>query len=267
MVIGKTFAWAHLPKAGGDATAAMFRLFPDLVEFQDPVDSDAKHPSFQDRAGLVAGKRLVLNIRRLPAWVLSRAHHVNREGLAPDYEPLPMDSPHELSESSFPDYRLGTFTDDGRLEIGAWLRMESLAEDFLRFVSELRDVTEEERARVGELGANRTPLDLPARRPAARFAASAPPGLVRSEHRGELAFLLRAKARGVADHPYLARLVVQSEDERAERALLLAGTPPDDHAVDRADTLDFDHPRPLTRPVGRRQLLCDHALGPAKPGP
>src|SRR2546425_10243386 len=153
MVIGKTFAWAHLPKAGGDATAAMFRLFPDLVEFQDPVDSDAKHPSFQDRAGLVAGKRLVLNIRRLPAWVLSRAHHINRHGLAPDYEPLPMDSPHELSESSFPDYRLSTFTDDGKLEIGVWLRLESLAEDFLSFVSELRDVSEEEHARIGELGA------------------------------------------------------------------------------------------------------------------
>ena len=153
MVIGKTFAWGHLPKAGGDATAAMFRVFPDLVEFQDPPDSDAKHTLFKNRAELVAGKRLVLNIRRLPAWVLSRAHHVNREGLAPDYEPLPMDSPQELSESSFPDYRLGTFTDDGKFEIGAWLRMESLAEDFLRFVSELRDVSEEERARIGELGA------------------------------------------------------------------------------------------------------------------
>lgn len=153
MVIGKTFAWGHLPKAGGDATAAMFRIFGDLVESQDPADGDAKHTLFRDRLEQIEGKRLVLNLRRLPEWVLSRAHHVNKRGLAPEYKPQPMESPHELSKSPFPDFRLGTFTDGGRLEIDTWLRVETLAEDFLALVSELRDVREEERARVLELGA------------------------------------------------------------------------------------------------------------------
>ena len=50
MVIGAGFAWAHLPKTGGDATLAMFRVFPDLVEFADPDDSNDKHAQFGSRA-------------------------------------------------------------------------------------------------------------------------------------------------------------------------------------------------------------------------
>jgi hypothetical protein len=152
MVIGKTFAWGHLPKTGGDATGAMFRIFPDLVELQDPPDSDEKHALFRDRLNQIRGKRLLLNFRRLPSWALSRAHHVNKRGLAPDYRPLPMDSPQQLAESSFPDYRLSTYTDDGKLEIERWLRLESLADDFLGFISELREVTGDERRQVIELG-------------------------------------------------------------------------------------------------------------------
>jgi hypothetical protein len=152
MVIGRTFAWGHLPKAGGDATAGMFQIFGDLVEHQDPPDSDVKHTLFRDRRAQIEGKRLVLNFRRLPEWVLSRAHHVNKRGLAPEYKPQPMQSPHELAESQFPDFRLGTFTDEGRLQIDRWLRVESLADDFLTFISELRDVSDSERARVLELG-------------------------------------------------------------------------------------------------------------------
>jgi hypothetical protein len=152
VVIGKTFAWGHLPKTGGDATAEMFSVFPDLVEHQDPPDSDDKHTLFRDRLKQIEGKRLILNFRRLPAWVLSRAHHVNKRGLAPEYKPLPMESPQQLADSSFPDYRLSTFTDNDAFEIDRWLRLEMLAEDFLAFVSELREVTDDERRRVTELG-------------------------------------------------------------------------------------------------------------------
>jgi hypothetical protein len=160
MVIGATFAWGHLPKTGGDATAALFRLFPDLVQFEDPTDSDDKHALFRDRPKQIAGKRLILNFRRLPAWVLSRAHQINRRGLAPEYRPMPMESPHQLAESSFPDYRLSTFTDDGRLEIDRWLRVETLADDFLAFISELREVTDAEREMVsGHAGVNELDYD------------------------------------------------------------------------------------------------------------
>ena len=35
MVIGKEFAWAHLPKTGGDTTRTLFEAFPGLVQFAD----------------------------------------------------------------------------------------------------------------------------------------------------------------------------------------------------------------------------------------
>jgi hypothetical protein len=152
VVIGAGFAWAHLPKTGGDATLAMFGLFPDLVEFADPHDTNDKHASFRDRAAEIRGKLLVMNIRRLPAWILSRAQHVSRRGIHPDYEPIPMATPDELANSPFPDSRLMLYTDEGRFWPDRWLRMESLAGDFADFVSSMREVSDTERGRVEGLG-------------------------------------------------------------------------------------------------------------------
>jgi hypothetical protein len=151
MVIGERFAWAHLPKTGGTATLELFLLFPELILFGDFDDSNAKHTLFGDRSDQVTGKLLVMNIRRLPLWALSRAQHVARWGVHPDYVPIPMGSADELADSDFPDNRLGLFTGAGRFEIDTWLRMERLAEDFLDFISEYTDVTEEQRAAVFNL--------------------------------------------------------------------------------------------------------------------
>jgi hypothetical protein len=148
MVIGERFAWAHLPKTGGSATLELFQLFPELIEFADIEDSNVKHTRFAEREAQVAGKRLALNVRRLPSWVLSRAQHHARWGVYPEYEPTPMASPEELAESGFADDRLALFTDDGRFEIDTWLRMEHLAEDFLDFISAYTEVTDERRAAV-----------------------------------------------------------------------------------------------------------------------
>ena len=152
MVIGHDFAWAHLPKTGGDATLALFGLFPDLIEFSDPADSNDKHTLFESRASQIRGKVLAMNFRRLPSWVLSRAQHVSRRGIYPDYEPLPMGTPDELADSDFPDDRLRLYTSEGRFHPDHWLRMESLADDFLGFVSGFRDVADAERRGVEELG-------------------------------------------------------------------------------------------------------------------
>ncbi len=148
MVIGERFAWAHLPKAAGSTTQELFRLFPELVQFADPDDGNDKHAPFRDRAAQVEGKLLALNFRHLPTWVLSRAQHVARWGIWPEYVPIPMDSPKALSESNFPDSRLLLYTDDGRLSIDRWLRVEQLQEDFLSFVSEFYEVDSERRAQV-----------------------------------------------------------------------------------------------------------------------
>jgi hypothetical protein len=152
MVIGERFAWAHLPKTGGMATERMFRLFPALIVFADPDDTDEKHATFRARRRMLDGKLLAMNLRRLPFWVLSRAQYVSREGIWPDYDPIPMAPAAELAGSSFPDSRIHLYTDDGRFTIERWLRTESLAEDFLRFAAEFTDVSAEQREAVLGLG-------------------------------------------------------------------------------------------------------------------
>jgi hypothetical protein len=152
MVIGHEFAWAHLPKTGGNATLAFFDLFPHLIVSADRRDSRLTHTYFPDRADEVSGKQLVLGIRRLPAWMLSRAHYRTRHGAYPDYVPLPMESPHQMAESSHADRVLRSFTAEGRFQIDRWLRMEFLESDFLDFISQFTDVAETEKQRIMELG-------------------------------------------------------------------------------------------------------------------
>ena len=152
MVIGREFAWAHLPKTAGMATAKLFKLFPELIVYIDPEDTNEKHTLFRERADEVSGKLLAMNLRRLPLWVLSRAQHVSRWGIYPDYQPIPMDSPEQLADSSFPDTRIELYTDGGRFQIERWIRAEHLDEDFVDFISSFTDVTEERRQQVADLG-------------------------------------------------------------------------------------------------------------------
>jgi hypothetical protein len=152
MVIGEQFAWAHLPKTAGTVTVAMFDVFAGLVLSADDPEGIDAHVTFRERADQVSGKRLVMNFRRLPSWVLSRAYYVSLHGVHPDFEPVPFPPADELADSSLPDERLALFSDRGRVAIDRWLRVESLAEDLLAFVSELRPVTSEEHARVSAVG-------------------------------------------------------------------------------------------------------------------
>jgi hypothetical protein len=126
----------------------MFGAFDGLVRFADSPDGVDAHLTFADRSEEIEGRLLVLNLRRLPAWALSRARYVSIHGVYPDFEPIAMPSADELAGSAFPDERLALFTGGGRLEIDRWLRAESLADDVLDFVASLREVTDAERARI-----------------------------------------------------------------------------------------------------------------------
>jgi hypothetical protein len=151
MVIGKEFAWAHIPKTGGCTTLALFQMFPELLESIDPHDSNTKHSLFRDRERQIEGKMLVCTIRRLPEWMLDRAMHETLEGLWPDYKPRPMRSPAQIAATQFADGWISYMTDFGRLKIDRWLRLEHLREDFFEFVSQFTEVGEEQRKRIFEL--------------------------------------------------------------------------------------------------------------------
>jgi hypothetical protein len=152
MVIAERFAWVHVPKTGGDATYAMFAAVPGLILDSDRLDSNDKHLGFWARADELDGKLLVMNIRRLPAWSLSAAHHKAAVGLHPDFEPLPLDSADEMAESTDPDDMLRWLTGGDDFPVDRWLRTEYLERDVLELLDELGMLTAEARERVRAVG-------------------------------------------------------------------------------------------------------------------
>jgi hypothetical protein len=152
MVIGGNFAWAHMGKTGGDATLAMFRAVPRLIAFADPDNGNDKHADFQSRWALVKDKALLLNIRRLPHWIVSFARHQATRGLWPDYKPLPMMSGDEMAASTAPDNHLSIYTHDQHIPIDRWLRTEMLAEDFIGAMTDIARLTDEEAEKVRAVG-------------------------------------------------------------------------------------------------------------------
>ena len=141
MVVGERFAWGHLAKTAGDATLGLFRLFPELIEFSDDATEPVKHARFAQRSELVAGKILALNIRRLPAWVLSYATDQAANGRTPPW------SAEQMSGTAVPDQKLASWLDEG-IHVEHWFRVEHLADDFLAFVSAFTPITRARRMRV-----------------------------------------------------------------------------------------------------------------------
>lgn len=76
VVVGRQFVWLHLGKTGGDATYHMFRQVPELIVRADGPKSPAKHDTPDIRQSeLLSSLDRIMNIRRLPSWLLSHAHH------------------------------------------------------------------------------------------------------------------------------------------------------------------------------------------------
>jgi hypothetical protein len=75
MVIGKDFVWAHFAKNGGDSIYDLFDLFPELVIKKSSKRDPLKHTTFKNTPGIEHIQYRVMNIRRLPAYWLSRCFH------------------------------------------------------------------------------------------------------------------------------------------------------------------------------------------------
>lgn len=149
MVIGERYAWCHLQKTGGDATLQLFQLFPEIVVHADPRNTQAKHTTFADREAEVRGRLLACNLRRLPAWMLSwDQHHSMHRSIRANGRPVLMSSPQQMAEIPRGDRLLEHVTAGGRFAIDRWLRMEHLADDFTAFVSELTEVTDDDRHNI-----------------------------------------------------------------------------------------------------------------------
>ena len=158
MIIADKFVWGHIPKTGGDATNLYFKLFKDKlnISFQHfQYQWFDKHKPFKTRSNEeLNGKMLVLNIRRLPNWLISMEHQsienkknkiesmrANQNGiLKQDWPSLKCRSGDELSQSTEGDNWIKAFTNNGELNIDHWLRMENLKTDLLKFINRLTDI-------------------------------------------------------------------------------------------------------------------------------
>ena len=150
MIVSQKFVWAHVPKTGGDATAAMIRQVPRLIELADPAGDRAKHLSFDQRRGSIRGKLLVANMRRLPSWAVSYVDHLRHFGQWPDYEPQAVRGLDVVATESAADNSLNRVVGD--YEIDIWIRQEYLADDLVAFLRDVADLTRDEEEAIRSVG-------------------------------------------------------------------------------------------------------------------
>lgn len=151
MVITEHFAWAHLGKTGGDATQQMLEAVPGLVEWAHSPDDNAKHDPFALHATAIAARLRVMNIRRLPAWILSMAHHIRTHGPWPEDRRHYMLSADEMVEGIDADYALRRISDGPRFPVQRWLRQEHLADDVAALLEQFGQLTEAARQGIASV--------------------------------------------------------------------------------------------------------------------
>jgi hypothetical protein len=151
MLITAKFAWAHMGKTGGDATQQMLEAVPGLVEWAHSPDSNAKHDPFVRHAEAISGRLRVMNIRRLPAWILSMAYHRRTHGPWPDDQPHYMPTADEMAANLDGDNVLRYMSDGPRFPVERWLRQENLADDVAALLDQLGRLTEAARQAIASV--------------------------------------------------------------------------------------------------------------------
>jgi SAM-dependent methyltransferase len=129
----------------------MLEAIPGLVEWAHSPDSNAKHDPFTRHAAAISGRLRVMNIRRLPSWVLSMANHRAVHGSWPSYEPHPMPSADEMAESTEADDVLRYMSDGPRFPVQKWLRKEHLADDVAALLEHFGELTEAAQAAIASV--------------------------------------------------------------------------------------------------------------------
>ena len=139
MIITPHLAWMHLPKAAGTSTDALFAVSGIPLLWRDCQQTPLKHLPWGEHPGVdlppLQGKRLMVNLRRLPSWLLSNHHHkATFMGLQLDAEPMRRGLFYRQQQQAWlpADWWLKRFGVD---ESWLLLRSDQLKSDFLRVVS------------------------------------------------------------------------------------------------------------------------------------
>lgn len=139
MIVGKNFAYGHLPKTGGDAAIVYFNALTECI--CDPPTDPRKHDSFWRRKEVSEKEYLLLGIRELPYWTWSLMHEL---WYHQQYGHL-LHLHKEIQESEIVDVDFALSRPWGDMfllaiscgvRITHWIKAESLFEDILEFVRE-----------------------------------------------------------------------------------------------------------------------------------
>lgn len=163
MVIGDEFVWAHLGKAAGNSTLKMFKVIKHALKYFDEIDEHKKHQSFADKEkdmGIdLSAKNKILNMRRLPAWVLSHMNFQKMVYQVP-FSDRTMEGiintadPSQLQATGV-NFRENNIDDQLRYydyeNISYWLRTEFLAQDFIEVLGKFTEIDSGQREQIGKV--------------------------------------------------------------------------------------------------------------------
>lgn len=149
MIIGASFIWLHFPKcAGTTTTSALLQNFQTdaSIAFDDTSQGEPIwHETIEERERRTGvsldGKNVMANIRRLPAYVISKIHYT--ESLNPEIR----HTREHLLTGQFMEADGYNNSADNLLRhynaknISHWIRTEHLKEDFISVFSQYLDLT------------------------------------------------------------------------------------------------------------------------------
>jgi hypothetical protein len=149
MVIGDKFVWGHLGKTGGNSVKLMFDVLVQLNLEKDDLSDPKKHNYFDSREKALQqsfkNKKKIMNIRRLPSWILSFAHHRERH----DNYPLQKDKLLQgMVREIQADEEIIRWIKSAGGSIDHWLRTEYLTEDFIDVISSFASITEQQMQQI-----------------------------------------------------------------------------------------------------------------------
>ena len=144
MVIGKNFIWLHMGKTGGNSTKLMFEGL-DGILYTDSIHDPKKHSNLTRTdidATLLQDKKIICNIRKLPAWIKSyRQQRIVVHNKVLTLEELCMSAEgHIKTYSNSVDY---------------WIRTEQLADDFIKIISNFIDISPEQEKNIRRIHINK----------------------------------------------------------------------------------------------------------------
>lgn len=158
MIIGESFIWLHFPKcAGTTTTSALLQNFrtDTSIAFDDTSQGEPIwHDTIEERerrTGVsLSDKTVLANIRRLPAYVVSKIHYT--ESLNPDIR----HNRKHLLTGQFMEADGYENSADNLLrhydakKIRHWIRSECLKDDFIAVFSEYLDLADKDLSALTE---------------------------------------------------------------------------------------------------------------------